>query len=185
MYACYFWMLREELRDFHRVFRMRTHAPWQCAHPTQNQPAIERRWDSAAFILNTADPLKKFIIFFGDDNSSENVTMSAEIFCCGIQDQVGAEIEWSLQHRRPCVVTNKSRSGVVRDFSKRSQIDNFQQRIGRGFGPRELCIWAQRFLDCGEIAHVDEIGLKPPTHKDFADQSRRAVVRIDVREDVI
>ena len=30
--------------------------------------------------------LKKFIVLFRDDNSSENVTMPAEIFRCGMQD---------------------------------------------------------------------------------------------------
>src|ERR1051326_4992438 len=35
---------------------MRAHPPWQSAHPPQDQPAIERRGDCAAFVLNTADP---------------------------------------------------------------------------------------------------------------------------------
>src|SRR5204863_394106 len=72
----------KELRDFHRVFRMRAHAPRQCAHPAQDQPAIERRGDRAAFVLNAADPLKKFIVCLSNDNSSENVAMPAEILGC-------------------------------------------------------------------------------------------------------
>src|SRR6478736_9290437 len=113
MYARDSRMLREELCDFHCIFRVRAHAPRQCAHPAQDQPAIERRGDRAALVLDAADPLKKFIILFRNDDSSKNITMSAEIFRGGMQDEIGAEIEWSLQHRRPGVVANEKRAGVV------------------------------------------------------------------------
>jgi hypothetical protein len=65
---------------------MRAHAPRQRPHPTQNQPAIERRGDCAALVLDAAYPLEKFIVFFGDDNSSEDITMPAKIFRSGMQD---------------------------------------------------------------------------------------------------
>ena len=111
--------------------------------------------------------------------------MTAEIFRCRVQDQIGAEIERPLQHRRPSVVANDKRAGIMHDFRDGSEIDNFQQRIGRRFGPSQFCIWLQSFSDRSEIAHVYEIGFESPAQKNFSDQSRRAVVRVDVRQDVI
>src|SRR5262249_40571765 len=96
-----------------------------------------------------------------------------------------AVIEWALQHWRPRVVASENGSGVVRDLSDGGEVDDFQQRVGRRFCPGQFCIWAQRFFYRGEIAHVDEIDLKSPAHENFADQLRRAVIRVDVREDVI
>src|SRR5205823_11462591 len=76
--ACNFRVPGKEIGNFHGVFRMRAHSPRQRAHATQNQPAIERRRDSAALILDTADTLEEIILDFGNDNSSKNVTMAAE-----------------------------------------------------------------------------------------------------------
>src|SRR5436305_13414034 len=44
--------------------------------------SIERRGDSAALVLNTPDSLKKFVVCFANNNSAQNITMTAEIFCC-------------------------------------------------------------------------------------------------------
>src|SRR4029450_1597123 len=74
----------KETADSHRVFRMPAHPPGEGAHATQNQPAIERRGDRSALVLNTADTLEKLILHPGHDNSSENITMTAEIFCRGM-----------------------------------------------------------------------------------------------------
>src|SRR6516225_10575416 len=82
MDTCHFSTLREEVRNFHCVLRMRAHPPWQCAHPAQDQPAIERRGDCAAFVLNAANPSKEIAVFFGYDNSAQDVAMATEVFCC-------------------------------------------------------------------------------------------------------
>src|ERR1051326_3241104 len=58
---------------------MRAHPPWQSAHPPQDQPAIERRGDCAAFVLNTADPLEEVAVFFRNDNSTKNVATAAQV----------------------------------------------------------------------------------------------------------
>ena len=86
IHAFDFLMLRQKLCDFHCIFRMRAHSPRQCAHAPQNQPAIERRGDCAAAVLDVADALKKFIVRLCDDNSTEHVAMAAEIFRRGMQN---------------------------------------------------------------------------------------------------
>src|SRR6202011_1461153 len=48
-----------------------------------------------------------------------------------------------------------------------------------------LRFWTQCLFDRGEVTHVDEIGLKSPAQKNFAQQSRRAVVGVDVGKNMI
>src|SRR6266481_9969997 len=71
----------EKLRNFHCVLRVRAHPPRQRAHAAQDQPAIERRGDCAALVLNAADTFEKIALSSRNDNSSEYVAMTAEIFC--------------------------------------------------------------------------------------------------------
>ena len=94
---------------------MRAHPPWQGSHSPQNQPAIERRGDGAAFILNTANLLKKIVVSFRDHESPENVSMAAEILCGRVKDKIGAEIERPLKDRGPGIVTNAKGAGVAYD----------------------------------------------------------------------
>ena len=167
------------------VLRMRAHPPGQRSHSAQDQPTIERRGDRAAFILNVANALEKIAVAFCNHNSAQNVAMAAKIFCGGVKNKVGAEIERSLKNGRPGIVANAERTGVMHNFCNFGQIDNFEQRIGGRFHPGELRFWTQRFFDRGQVAHIDEIGLKSPTQENFAEQSRRAIVGVHVREHVI
>ena len=111
--------------------------------------------------------------------------MAAKIFGRGMQNEIGAEIERPLQHRRPGIVANQKCAGVVNDPGHGRKIDNLQKWIGGRFRPGQLCLWAQRFLDRGQIAHVDKIDFESPAQKNFAEQSRGAVVSVDVSENVI
>src|SRR5207247_2300930 len=113
MHTFHFRMAREELCDFHCISGVRTHSPWQRAHAAEDQPAIERRGDRAALVLDAADALEKFVVRFSDHDSSENVAMPAEIFRGGMQDQIAAEIEWRLQHGPPCISANKKRADLA------------------------------------------------------------------------
>jgi hypothetical protein len=79
-------MSGKKIGDSHRVFGMRTHPPGNGAHAAQDQPAIERRGDRSTLVLNTADTLEKIILHFGNNNSPEYITVTAEIFCRGMQD---------------------------------------------------------------------------------------------------
>src|SRR5262245_8043864 len=75
------WVPGEKISDPHRVLRVRPQSPWDSAHAAQDQPAIERRRNCSAFVLNAADALEKIVFIFRHNNSAENVTMTAKIFC--------------------------------------------------------------------------------------------------------
>ena len=111
--------------------------------------------------------------------------MAAEIFCRRVNNEIGAEIERSLQNRRPGVVANGDRARLAHNFRYRRKIDNFQQRIGRRFHPSQFRLRSHRFLHVIEIAHVDKIRFQTPTEEKRSQQSRRSVIRVDVREDMI
>src|SRR4029079_13399777 len=112
-------MFGKEIGDSHCVLRMPTHPPWKGAHAAQDQPTIERRGDRPTFVLNGADALKKIVLHFGNNNSSEDVTMTAEIFCRVMQDKIRAQIEWALERWRPGIITNTDRTRRVDNLCNR------------------------------------------------------------------
>jgi len=59
---------------------MRAHPPWKSSHPAQDQPAIERRGNRAARVLNVADTLEKIVRGFCYEDPTENVAVAAEVF---------------------------------------------------------------------------------------------------------
>src|SRR5438067_12453614 len=86
--ACNFWVPKKETGDFHGVFRMRAHSPRQRARATQNQPAIERRGDSAALALDTANTLNKIILNIRHDGRSQDAAMTGAISCPGMPGSI-------------------------------------------------------------------------------------------------
>ena len=102
-----------------------------------------------------------------------------------MKNEIGAQIERPLQNWRPGVVANANRVHFAHDFTDRSEIDNFQEWIGWRFRPRQFGVFAQSLFDCAEVAHVDKIGFQTPAQKNFAQQARRAVIRVHMREDMI
>ncbi len=64
-------MLRKKVCYFERVLGMCAHPPRQRAHAAQDQPAIERRGDCAAGVLDTANRLEKIVVVLCNDNSAE------------------------------------------------------------------------------------------------------------------
>ena len=132
-------MLGEETGHFHRVLGMSAHPPWQGAHSAQNQPAIERRGNCSAAILDGANALKKFIVDLAHDDAAGDIAMAAKVFGRGMQNEIGAEIERPLQHRRPGIVANQKCAGVVNDPGHGRKIDNLQKWIGGRFRPGQLC----------------------------------------------
>src|SRR5260370_21306724 len=96
---------------------MRTHPPWQRAHPAQNQPTVERRRDRAPDVLHSANPFEKIIFDFRDYDPARDIAMAAEIFRSGMHNQIRTKIERPFQHRRPGIVTNPNSTYPVNNLS--------------------------------------------------------------------
>src|SRR5437660_11956860 len=126
MHALHLSMLREKIGDLRRVFAMRAHSPRQRAHAAQYQPAIKRRGDRAARILNAANALEKFIFDLADNDSAKHIAMAAKIFRGRMQNKIGPQIERPLNDRRPGVVTNRNCTNVTYDLRYRGKIDDAQ-----------------------------------------------------------
>src|SRR5207249_11202865 len=89
-------MFGEKFRDLNPVFRVCPHSPRQGAHSTQNQPAIERRGDRPAGILDGPNELKKFTVLLCDNDPASYIAMPAEVFRGRMQNQIGAQLEGTL-----------------------------------------------------------------------------------------
>src|SRR5882724_5644539 len=104
MHAFHLSMLPKKIGDPRRVLAMSTHSPRQCAHAAQYQPAIKRRGDRAAGILNAANALEKFVIDLADNDPTKHIAMAPEILRGRMQNKIAAEIEQPLNDRCPGVI---------------------------------------------------------------------------------
>jgi len=109
-------MLHKKVCYFERVLGVRAHPPRQRAHAAQDEPAIERRGDCTAGVLDAANVLKKFVVVLCNDNSTGYVTMAAEVLCRGMKNQIGKrklcrrhERSWRPpQHRQSSTAGSKA-----------------------------------------------------------------------------
>src|SRR5258708_7167366 len=116
MHVLHLSMLREKIGDLGRVFAMRAHSPWQRAHAAQYQPAIKRRGDRAARILNAANALEKFIVDLADNDPAKHIAMTAKIFGGRMQNKIAPKTERALNDRRPGVVANRNCTNATNDL---------------------------------------------------------------------
>src|SRR5205085_10941039 len=111
--------------------------------------------------------------------------MTAEVFGGGMENEIRAKLKRSLKSHRASVIANASCSDFVTELCNGGKIDNLPERIRWRFGPNNFGICPKTFLDGVKIAHIDKINVEFPVDKDFAQQSRDAVISVHVCEHMI
>src|SRR5258707_13406302 len=93
-------MLLEESGDLARILGVPAHTIGQSRDAPHHQPAIKRSQHRTAYALNLTDTLEEIVVLSGDDRAAQNITVSAQIFCGGMYDQITAKCQRALQTRR-------------------------------------------------------------------------------------
>src|SRR5690348_14760383 len=100
-------MLRQETSDKRGILSMLAHTHSQRLNTTQRQPDIERPRYSSSSILIECKLLIDFLIIH-DHNPTNDITMSIDIFCGTMHDNICTQIKWPLEVRTSkSVVDNK------------------------------------------------------------------------------
>ena len=186
MHALNLSMLGEKFRDFHRVFRMRPHPPRQRAHSAQNQPAIERRGDRAAGILDGANALEKI--------RSPSLRQQSR----RLRRNARRNISWSnaeldrTPSRRDAV---KSAPRYCRKRRARRRCERFRRprqdrqlsaADWKGFQSRPALFAGRRaFFTSSRLLMSIKSASKSPAQENFTKQPCGAVVSINMRKDMV
>ena len=132
------------------------------AGPASNRMVRARRRRNVCIC---AHALEKFIVLFRDNDPTDDIAMAAEIFRGRMHDEIGAEIERSLNDRRPGVVANAERAACVHDFGDGREVDNLQKRIRRRLHPDQFRLRPQRVFTASESLMSTKLGFQSPAQK--------------------
>jgi len=128
--------------------------------------------------------VKKFVVAFRDNDSTEHITVAAKIFGGGMENEIGAGFERPLNNGCPGIIAHANRpaSCVISAIAARSTI---LEAGSTAFPSTRVLYLSQRFFHRRQIAHVGEVRFQLPAQKQIAQQSARTVIGIDVGENMI
>ena len=109
------------------------------------------------------------------DRAAEGATLAVDVLGCGVDDDVGTELERVLEHRRGEHIVNDDESiGGVGEFAHRGEVDDLETRVRRGFEEDRLGPTRKGGFPLVEVAPVDEHGLDAVAREDVGDDHRTA-----------
>src|SRR3981081_4192614 len=85
--------------DRHRVVAVLAHAHGERLDPTQDEPGVERAWNGAERLLQEVEALGDRRVVRGDE-ATDGVRVTSEVLRRRVDDDVGSEVERTLQMRR-------------------------------------------------------------------------------------
>ena len=83
------------------------------------------------------------------DRAAQGAALAVDVLGRGVHDDVGAELERPLQHRRgEGVVEHDLGAGLVREVAHRLDVDDVEHRVGRRFEQHGLAGVDSAFSHC-------------------------------------
>jgi hypothetical protein len=92
-------MVFQESGHSHCIRAVRLHPDGQGLGPPQDKKAVKRAWNRADGVLKELELIEGGFII-GDNSAADNVGVSRQVFRCGMNHDVGIELERPLQERR-------------------------------------------------------------------------------------
>lgn len=147
----------QPLRQRQRVLAMRAHAQRQGLEAAQREEAVERALHAADGVLQEGQLLSQLGVVADHRDAADHVRVAVEVLGGRVHDDVGAQAERALQHRRgKGVVDHDQQAVLARDRGDGGDIDQLEHRVGRGFDPHHLGAGTDRGFEGGRIGQVDE-----------------------------
>ena len=132
-----------------------------------------------------AQPLRERVVR-GEHSSAEHVAVAAEELGRAVDDEVGTELERTLQHRaRERAVDGDQRARTVHELADRVEVDDAEQRIGRELEPDQAGAIGHRRGDRVGIGRIDRGEGQPVAPEDLVEEPEGAAVHVLGEDDVI
>ncbi len=148
-------MIVEKLSDQRCVLLVRAHARRERAQAAQRQEAVERRAGEAEAVRPPGETLDDGRVF-RDDRAADDVAVAVDVLRRRMHDDVGAERERPLQHRRQeRVVDDAARADRVRGLRDVADVGDAQQRVRWRLDPDDIWFLRECF---GELRRIGQVG---------------------------
>jgi len=114
-----------------------------------------------------------------DDRPTECVGMAPEELGGAVHDEVGAQRQRLLEHRRgEGVVDHGDRPAILAGGEQARQVDDLQRRVGRRLEVEQVAAPVHRLLDTVGVGRVDQLDLHTDPREVLGEQHARAAVGV-------
>ena len=173
----------QPLRHFERIGGLCLHAHGKRFQPLQYHPGVERRQRGSG----GAQELE--YLFHqrraAADRTAQHAPLTVQVLGGGMDDEVGAELQGTLQGRcAKTVVDDQQGAPGMRDFGQRRDVEYFGERIGRRLDEHQPGVGSHRGAKGLDAALVDETGLDAEARQDVAEQLLRCAENAARGDDV-
>ena len=171
-------MADEHRGDGLRVRAVPFHAHRERLDPAEHQVAVERARHRAGRVLEEADALGDLGIA-RDRAPADDVGVATEVLRGRVHDDVGAELQRTLQvRRRERVVDDDARAARVRELRHGRDVDDGERGIGRRLDPHHRGAACHARAVRVEVGEIGNAVLARPRREHLRDQPERAAVRV-------
>ena len=147
-------MRHQHLRQFFGIIAMGIDPQLQSLQRFQHHPSIKRREAGAGLAHKNRQPVLD-IILTAQNNAAKAPALPVNMFGRGINRDVRAQGQRLLQNRRrKHIIDNQLRAMIMGNIGHRLNVDDFQQRIGRGFQKQDFGFRSQRGLPRLKVAPI-------------------------------
>src|SRR5688572_4656781 len=152
----YFRMLVEERRDVHGIAAVALHAHRQRLDAAQGEERVEGAGNRADGVLQETELLLERLVP-EDGRAANDIRMPVEVFRRRVHHDVEAVLQRLLDPRRgEGVVADGNDAALARDGGDGLQVDQLEQRIGRGLDPDHFRIRLDGLLKRPHLGKVRE-----------------------------
>ncbi len=122
----------------------------------------------------------------GDDHAADPVRVSVEILGGGVDDEVGAEVDRTLQHRcQECVVDHHERVALAGNSRHGGEVGELHHRVGRGFHENHPSAIGTGVGEGRGFRRVDKDDVDPVALGDSGEEAVCSAVEIIGGNDVV
>ena len=152
------------------------------AKPALGQPRVVRRAGETEAVGLEVDPFGEGL-GRGDYRAADHVAVTVDQLRRRVDDQIGAQRDRLLQHRREEGVVDDEQCLAVERCAYRRQIDQSQQRVARRFDPDQRRGILGEPCDRRRFGQIGPLDLDQATLVEAAQQAVRAAVAIATGDD--
>src|SRR5436190_13301117 len=161
------------------------HAEVQRFRGPERPAGVERTRHGARGVENELQAGGEIVVV-QDGDTAHHVGVAVQVLRRGVVDDVRAEVEWLLEEwRGEGVVDEEQCIGTVRDLSRRTEVGDAHQRIGRRLDEDHPRGRGHRIGDALRIARVDVAETKPEVLQQPVEQPEAPAVHVLAADHVI
>lgn len=164
---------------------MGVHSEGECFDASEDEETVLGSRAGAEGVLEEGDFFGPRGVF-GDEGPADDVGMAIDVFGCGVEDDVDAEIEGALETGGEEGVVAEGGDGFFfGEFGDGGEVEEVHEGVGGSLGPEESGIGADGIGESVEVAHVDEIDGDAEVGDDFGEEAVGTAVEVIMDEDVV